>query len=306
MKKFVLLFCLMTGMMATYAQKVDGHWYGLGLVDVEGSSNNYMTELVLQQKGNKVTGEMNYYFRDSLFTNKITGTFNPATRKLVLYQQPIIYFNSTSTLNGIDCPMSGEFTLRASKTETVLTGVLVTNTEYKYLCPPITFKFRQSTDTANAIADRQPEPEEKAQVKTEKPKTIEPKLVKPGAEEMKKIKASLTRGKTYLTSIEVENGELTAELYDNATVDGDTVSIFVNDRLLLDKTMLDHQPIKLTIVMDTTTEYTEVSMFAENLGTIPPNTAILILHDGDKRYDITVTSNLQSSGTIRLRRKKQL
>lgn len=306
MKRFVLILGIMFIALALKAQSVNGHWYGLGIVDVEsGTSNNYMTELILKQKGNKITGELNYYFRDSLFSNKITGTFNSSTRKLVLYQLPVIYFNSTSTLNGIDCPMSGEFILRVSKTESVISGTLVTNAQYKYLCPVINFKFKRSDDTTALVVDKTPEPEEKPVVKVDKPKQDKPKAPKPPTVEEKKTKEFTNRGKSYLSSIEVVNKELTAELYDNGTIDGDSVSIFVNNKLLLAKTMLQHQPIKVKITMDSTTEYTEVSMFAENLGLYPPNTAILILYDGDKRYDINITSSLKESGTIRLRRKKQ-
>jgi hypothetical protein len=44
-------------------------------------------------------------------------------------------------------------------------------------------------------------------------------------------------------------------------------------------------------------------MFADNLGSIPPNTALMIVNDGRKQYDIRLTSNLQKNATIRIRRK---
>jgi hypothetical protein len=46
-------------------------------------------------------------------------------------------------------------------------------------------------------------------------------------------------------------------------------------------------------------------MFAENLGRIPPNTALMIIHDGIQRHEIFLTSTLNSNGTVRIRRKKQ-
>jgi hypothetical protein len=45
-------------------------------------------------------------------------------------------------------------------------------------------------------------------------------------------------------------------------------------------------------------------MFAENLGLIPPNTALMVITDGKKKYEIRLASNLEKNATIRIRRKK--
>jgi hypothetical protein len=45
-------------------------------------------------------------------------------------------------------------------------------------------------------------------------------------------------------------------------------------------------------------------MYADNLGSIPPNTALMVVTDGNKRYEVRITSDLQKSGTIRFIRKK--
>ena len=47
----------------------------------------------------------------------------------------------------------------------------------------------------------------------------------------------------------------------------------------------------------------ELIMYADNLGEIPPNTALMIVTDGDNRYEVRITSDLQKSGTIRFVRK---
>ena len=40
-------------------------------------------------------------------------------------------------------------------------------------------------------------------------------------------------------------------------------------------------------------------MYAENLGSIPPNTALMVVTDGDNRYEVRISSDLQKSGVIR-------
>ncbi len=44
-------------------------------------------------------------------------------------------------------------------------------------------------------------------------------------------------------------------------------------------------------------------MYAENLGTIPPNTALMVVNDGDNRYEVRISSDLQKSGVIRFMHK---
>ena len=103
--------------------------------------------------------------------------------------------------------------------------------------------------------------------------------------------------------LEVEADSLFIELYDNGEVDGDTVALFYNRQLLLSNQGLSTKPIKLVVPIDTTTQ--EISMYAKNLGVIPPNTAICIIMAGGKRYELTLTSTFILNGTIRFRKKTQ-
>jgi hypothetical protein len=46
-------------------------------------------------------------------------------------------------------------------------------------------------------------------------------------------------------------------------------------------------------------------MYAENLGSIPPNTGLLVVHDGNDIYEIRFSGDLQKNSAIILRRKKK-
>jgi hypothetical protein len=48
----------------------------------------------------------------------------------------------------------------------------------------------------------------------------------------------------------------------------------------------------------------DIVMFAESMGTIPPNTAFMVVTTSTKRYEINITSTEQTSGSIRLRIKR--
>jgi hypothetical protein len=45
-------------------------------------------------------------------------------------------------------------------------------------------------------------------------------------------------------------------------------------------------------------------MYAENLGSIPPNTGLLIVQDGEQRYDIRFAGDMKKSSAVILRRKR--
>jgi len=92
--KTLLLLIFITSVSAIRAQSLSGDWFGIGFIQVDGETDQYLTELNLKQKGNEVSGNLNYYFRDSLFTIKVAGSYNKERRALVFRQVPVVYFRS--------------------------------------------------------------------------------------------------------------------------------------------------------------------------------------------------------------------
>lgn len=115
----------------------------------------------------------------------------------------------------------------------------------------------------------------------------------------------VNRSKNILKTIEVPaNEKLKIDFYDNGEIDGDTISVFYNNKLLLSRQRLTDKPLSLTIQLDTTRTENELVMYADNLGSIPPNTALMIVTVGDKRHEVYITSTEKSSGTVRFKRKE--
>lgn len=113
------------------------------------------------------------------------------------------------------------------------------------------------------------------------------------------------RSKNILKTIEVPaDKEFKIDFYDNGEIDGDTISVFFNNKLLLSRQRLTDKPLSLTLQLDTTREENELVMYADNLGAIPPNTALMIVTVGGKRHEVYITSTEKSSGTVRFRRKE--
>ena len=112
------------------------------------------------------------------------------------------------------------------------------------------------------------------------------------------------RNNTVLKIIEVENESIRIDLYDNGEIDGDSISLFLNGKLVVARKKLTTQPLTIRIPLEELEDENELVMYADNLGSIPPNTALMIVTDGNKRYEVRITSDLQKSGTIKFVKKK--
>jgi len=97
---------------------------------------------------------------------------------------------------------------------------------------------------------------------------------------------------------------LVLNLYDNGTVDGDTVTLVLNGKVIIEKKGLTENAIKYVLhITPELGDSLQLTMYAENLGTIPPNTGLLIIQDGDQRNEIRFEGDLQRSSAVILRRK---
>jgi hypothetical protein len=142
------------------------------------------------------------------------------------------------------------------------------------------------------------EPEKKPVIAT--PKVSGP-IVKP---DVLPTVVSARKNKT-VNELSFKSDSLTIALYDNGIVDGDTVSLFLNGVNILSKQKLKESATKKTIYTTALPDSIELVLFAENLGSIPPNTGLMIIRDGEIEYQIRFSADLSQNATIRLRRKKQ-
>ncbi len=107
-----------------------------------------------------------------------------------------------------------------------------------------------------------------------------------------------------IQSVFFKTDSLVLTVYDNGIVDGDTVSILMNKNLIFSKQELSDKPISKTIYTKDIADSSVLILYAENLGSIPPNTGLLIIYDGKKRYEIFFSADLNNNAAVILRRKK--
>jgi len=107
-----------------------------------------------------------------------------------------------------------------------------------------------------------------------------------------------TRENALARKIETEAGEIKIELYDNGEIDGDTVSIYHNNALIRSHMRLSQKPIPVTIAIDPSQPHHEIIMVAENLGSIPPNTSVMIITTANNRYQVFISSTEQKNAKV--------
>jgi hypothetical protein len=101
-----------------------------------------------------------------------------------------------------------------------------------------------------------------------------------------------------------KSDSLVISLYDNGEIDGDTVSLVLNGNVILSKQGLTDKAIRKTIAASQIGDSSKLVLYAENLGRIPPNSGLLILQDGNERYQIRFSGDLQKNSAVILRRKQ--
>jgi hypothetical protein len=99
--------------------------------------------------------------------------------------------------------------------------------------------------------------------------------------------------------IKVDTGTIRLDFYDNAIVDGDSITVMVNNRVVFTHQRLTAKALTLFVQVDPDNPFQEVEMIAENLGSIPPNTAILIITAGEARHQLAMNSTETKSAKVR-------
>ena len=83
---------------------------------------------------------------------------------------------------------------------------------------------------------------------------------------------------------------ISIDLFDNGTIDNDTIIVFDNKKLLVNKKRLSYKAIRLEFNFTDNVREHEVIIVAHNMGTVPPNTALLLFKDGKNRQEYFITS----------------
>jgi hypothetical protein len=320
MRRYIPLAIFILLVPVAYGQSVTGSWYGKADVVARGVNNNYLTELILKQKGKEVEGIFGYYFKDSYQSFFVRGSYDENSREVHIKNLPMLFYRS-NTRNGIECPMNFQGILMVSQVRKTLRGSFYSDEKYRHTCPELRVSFNldgsedQDSVLRTATAQKkfwQPQQEDFVITNVENNQTVTrvadaeaTGAIDPmGAPEQSLITRFNKRKTIYTMDLEVESDSVRVSFYDNGDVDGDSISVFLNKQPVLVKQELTARALNIYLTLDSTKLVNEITMFAENLGKYPPNTALMLVTDGITRHEIYLSSSLTQNAAVRIRRKK--
>lgn len=232
----------------------------------------YNIELQLQIAGTKIKG-VSYHYSDTnnYVKEDFEGNFDPVTKAISINEIKVMTFKVPPDC--IPCIKKYNLTYHRGGVNVVQeeqlrgswTGTTMDN---KSSCPPGTIVLIRYDKS-----------------------TFKPEM---------KLPPQLTNRKNELVKeIKVDTGNIRLDFYDNGQIDGDTISVFVNSMPVVSRQRLTAKPITVNVKIDLKRTEQEVIMVGENLGTIPPNTALMMVTAGDKRYQLYLTSDEKKNAMVR-------
>lgn len=96
-----------------------------------------------------------------------------------------------------------------------------------------------------------------------------------------------------------EKDSITIAIYDNGEIDDDSISVYFNDRLLKQQFRISAVPYIFRISLQGGRPSNEIKIIAENMGSIPPNTALMIITTKRGRHEVRLSSNLEKNAVVR-------
>jgi len=104
--------------------------------------------------------------------------------------------------------------------------------------------------------------------------------------------------------INAAEGLVQCTIYDNGTYDHDTVTVLHNNTIIIDRAEVSGKPLVFSIRLSKQEPSHELLFYANNLGEIPPNTGLLLIETGDKRFSLPIKADLSTNGKIIIKLKE--
>lgn len=291
-------------------QQLEGLWTGTLIQGAGGLSESYSYELVLKPDGKGVwrgralirSGEMygelafRGVWRDSILglqdTRILVSNLPPDAEWCLKYSRLTLIPGRTRwTLKG---PWTGETKFGPCSPGTIRVHRKPPKPKPRPKRPPIVIK-PVIRDTSVVEGLPTPDPMEAAPVvESVSPNPPRAKLVFEG-DSLSEIAGREARTGHHAI---VQQAHIEVSVYDHQRVDGDSISLYYNDLRLLNGHRLIHKPKVLELDLDPGARVHTLVLHAENLGVQPPNTAAVLVNDGQTVQKFILVSTLESSDVI--------
>lgn len=162
--------------------------------------------------------------------------------------------------------------------------------------PPVNTQKKTNQQNSTVLVKPKADTIKKADVDPPKTDTKKEITVKSKVPEILK-----SRENSLVQTLTINSETVIVKLYDNGQIDNDTISVYLDNQLVLSRKKLTAAPLTINLKMDESNDAHELVMVAENLGEIPPNTSLMIVTAGEQRFEVRITSTEQKNAMVRFK-----
>ena len=278
------LFLLITAFSYVNAQRLTGVWNGSNK-----PSAFYATPIKVMLEfsvynDSLITGVNHLYYTNNRYEHhKLNGWFSKKDSLLYVDEVGIISYH-TGLLETVD---EGKYKLHVSRQQDKwnLQGEWKSNRLIFFMHPKVQVRFEKDIEKDSIPAVT---PDVKSTT-TNPPDPVRDSI------------AVLNRAEDIQLVIEVSNTDrdsIKVDVYDNGEIDNDTISVYLNNLLIVSHQKISLTPISVYLTLNESVPFNKLKMVAENLGTIPPNTGLMIITTRKKRYEVSLSSTLNKTAVV--------
>jgi hypothetical protein len=322
------LFSLLLLTTSLQAQKITGIWRGYfsaanGIFRDDIGEEMYKYEVQIDQPSDNSGKGVTYSYKSTVFYGKSTmqGIYTANSKNLILKELKLVELKIGS--NSEPCLMTCYLDyVKIGKLEVLQGTFISTNAKNKKDCGSGKVYLERVLKSDFELEDFLAHPKPAAPITQQKPMVKPSKTdtdvihkdnntdksvntdkvstpdIKKSAGANTTPKVLVQRDNFLIKRIISSEPSVKVELFDNGTIDNDTVSLYHNNEQVIKKGKLNYQPLTYSFNAGTEASTHELILVAENLGEIPPNTAIMVVTIGKKRQEIFLTSDEKKNAKI--------
>lgn len=328
MKYTISLLCCLLFVTILTAQALTGVWRGTFNSGLGMFRQQYKYEVQFNQLKNKSLQGVTYSYNTTSFYGKagLKGIYQNAANSVIMKEDTLLEvrgnsgqtclmtcyldyhkegktetlegnFTSVVMGSGADCGSGVVYLERVENSDFVKEDFLLkkpakpsSTPRPRTAVPPLVRKTprAEQKDTASQIPQPKPAPA-LPRTDTIAKKQPAPLPVPPALKE---------RRNDLVQTIITNSPDIKIDLYDNGEIDGDTITVYHNNEVVAYQKGLSASPITLRITANAQNAMHEFVMYANNLGKIPPNTALMVITTGGKRYELSITSTKEKNAKV--------
>jgi hypothetical protein len=322
------LFSLLLLTTSLQAQKITGIWRGYfsaanGIFRDDIGEEMYKYEVQIDQQSDNSVKGVTYSYKSTVFYGKSTmqGIYTASSKNLILKELKLVELKIGS--NSEPCLMTCYLDyVKIGKLEVLQGTFISTNAKNKKDCGSGKVYLERVLKSDFELEDFLAHPKPAAPITQQKPMVKPSKTdtdvihkdnntdksvntdkvstpdIKKSAGANTTPKVLVQRDNFLIKRIISSEPAVKVELFDNGTIDNDTISLYHNNEQVIKKGKLNYQPLTYSFNCGTEASTHELILVAENLGEIPPNTAIMVVTIGKKRQEIFLTSDEKKNAKI--------